>query len=290
MKERSLIIFTLLSQLAAGIFIILLGCFTWFLSVVDIDQAIRWCTPGLIVVAGAMAAATITSLFHLGNPHNAWRAASNFRSSWLSREIILIIAFTAITLLMGGIAGSGIPLHGLLYSLGGMGAMVGVALVYVMSRIYCQRTVPTWNTWQTLVHFFLTTLALGAAGSGPLLALNRNIPYAEYIPLGRAMSTGLVAVLLLQVATLFLWLNPANVTGAFREALNTITGKYRWVLTAYLTIISLAIVACSVLYALSDQDAWAVQTPLLNLSGILVYIAEFFGRGLFYIARVRQGV
>src|SRR4249919_987270 len=42
----------------------------------------------LVLATGAVfaAAGLISSLFHLGQPQRAWRALSQWRSSWLSRE------------------------------------------------------------------------------------------------------------------------------------------------------------------------------------------------------------
>lgn len=290
MKERSLIIFALLSQLAVGLFVTHLVCFIWFLSFAGLNQAIHWCTPGLIAVAGLMVAATIVSFFHLGNPRNAWRAASHFWTSWLSREIILVIVFTGITVLIAGIVGFRLPLNALFLALGGFGALVGIGLVYTMSRIYRQRTVPAWNTWHTLVHFILSSLSMGVAGTSLLLYLNENIPYTWLITIGRVMDASLVLFLLLKIVTLILWLNPATKTGAYEESLALLTMTHRKVLIAYLILINLAILAGGGLFAVSYQGSWPVQIAILCFTVILVYAAGFFGRGLFYIARVREGV
>jgi DMSO reductase anchor subunit len=131
---------------------------------------------------------------------------------------------------------------------------------------------------------------MGAAGTSLILALNGNIPSTRLISLGRAMGAWLVILLLLQIVTLILWLNPAKNTSAFREALSSIAGKHRRVLTAYLILTSFAILASSILMSLSIQDSWPVHIAILFLTVFLVYAAEYFGRGLFYIARVRQGV
>ncbi len=49
-----------------------------------------------------IATGLIASLFHLGNPQRAWRALSQWRSSWLSREGVMAIAtFVPLTLSAG---------------------------------------------------------------------------------------------------------------------------------------------------------------------------------------------
>ena len=40
-----------------------------------------------------MAAARVASTFHLGRPARAWRAVLMWRTSWLSREVIVLPAF-----------------------------------------------------------------------------------------------------------------------------------------------------------------------------------------------------
>ncbi len=48
----------------------------------------------IILVAGLFA-----SFFHLGHPERAWRAASKWRTSWLSREVIVLPTFMGLVLL-----------------------------------------------------------------------------------------------------------------------------------------------------------------------------------------------
>jgi DMSO reductase anchor subunit len=48
----------------------------------------------LLLVAGLVA-----SFFHLGHPERAWRAATRWRTSWLSREVIVLPAFMAMVAL-----------------------------------------------------------------------------------------------------------------------------------------------------------------------------------------------
>ena len=58
----------------------------------------------LLITAGLLA-----STFHLGNPQRAWRALSQWRSSWLSREgVVAVLAYVpalvlGLVWLMGGV-------------------------------------------------------------------------------------------------------------------------------------------------------------------------------------------
>ncbi|WP_435139842.1 dimethyl sulfoxide reductase anchor subunit family protein [Pseudopelagicola sp. nBUS_19] len=106
----------------------------------------------------------ISSTFHLGRPERAWRALTQWRTSWLSREGICAIAALMI---MG--------LHAIVYIflgiqialLGWIGALLSLATVYTTSMIYAQlATIPRWNTTLTSVLFLCLSVAGGALLSG----------------------------------------------------------------------------------------------------------------------------
>jgi sulfite dehydrogenase (quinone) subunit SoeC len=113
---------------------------------------------GGLAVAGLLA-----STFHLGHPERAWRALSQWRSSWLSREGIAAI----VTLVLFGIyalvwmtTGTRSQLLGLLVALG------AATTVFTTSMIYAQlKTVPQWKSPLTPVVYLCFAL-----GSGWLLA------------------------------------------------------------------------------------------------------------------------
>ena len=116
-----------------------------------------------LVGGGLAVAGLLASTFHLGHPERAWRALSQWRSSWLSREgiaaIVTLVLF-GIYVLIWMMTGSRQHFLGLL-------AAIGAAItVFTTSMIYAQlKTVPQWNSR-------LTPLVYGAfaLGSGWLLA------------------------------------------------------------------------------------------------------------------------
>jgi len=116
------------------------------------------------LVGGGLAVAGLLALtFHLGHTERAWRALSQWRSSWLSREgiaaIVTLVVF-GIYVLIWMATGSRYQLLGLLSALG------AAITVFTTSMIYAQlKTVPQWNSR-------LTPLVYGAfaLGSGWLLA------------------------------------------------------------------------------------------------------------------------
>ncbi len=83
------------------------------------------------------------------------RALANTRSSWLSREILLVTVLLAATVLAwrpGWAAAQWLFAPAAVVFLGGM------------AGVYLQRTVPVWNTWRTPLAFFTTALVLGVLG------------------------------------------------------------------------------------------------------------------------------
>src|SRR5512143_3850254 len=94
-KEWPLVAFTILGQMAVGLF---WGFHLPFL-VHGRVPAYGWRTGWLVVLAVVfllMTLAAAVSFFHLHHPVRARFALSNLRSSWLSREILFELVFTAL--------------------------------------------------------------------------------------------------------------------------------------------------------------------------------------------------
>ncbi|MEC8576022.1 MAG: DmsC/YnfH family molybdoenzyme membrane anchor subunit, partial [Pseudomonadota bacterium] len=106
----------------------------------------------------------ISSTFHLGHPERAWRALSQWRSSWLSREgVSAVLAL----LFMGLYAISLIFLDMNATALGLIGAALSLFTVFTTSMIYAQLdTVPRWKTPLTPALYLSFSLAGGALLSG----------------------------------------------------------------------------------------------------------------------------
>ncbi|PSL18671.1 dimethyl sulfoxide reductase anchor subunit family protein [Shimia abyssi] len=106
----------------------------------------------------------ISSTFHLGHPERAWRALTQWRTSWLSREgVCAIIAL----LVMGLYAAALIFLDSHLALLGWIGAILCMITVFTTSMIYAQlATIPRWNSNLTPALFLSLSLGGGALLSG----------------------------------------------------------------------------------------------------------------------------
>ncbi|ABD54358.1 dimethyl sulfoxide reductase anchor subunit family protein [Jannaschia sp. CCS1] len=174
----SVIIFTTLSGLGFGLLVFLglgmpsnLSAFTAF-----IFFAIAY-----LLSVGGLAAST----FHLGHPERAWKAFSQWRTSWLSREGICAVA----ALIIMAIYGAGLVFFQAQWIvLGYLGAALSLGTVFTTSMIYAQmKSVPRWHMPWTPAKFLTLSLAGGALLAGQvtlaivLLLLASAITIATWI-------------------------------------------------------------------------------------------------------------
>jgi sulfite dehydrogenase (quinone) subunit SoeC len=125
-----------------------------------------WGLGYALAVVGLLAAG-----FHLGNPKNAIKAFSQWRTSWLSREAwaavlsLIILAPMALSDWLG---------LGLWRGIGVIGALGALFTVFTTSMIYTQiKAVPRWHHWSTPLVFMGFALTGGAilAGQGGAIVL-----------------------------------------------------------------------------------------------------------------------
>src|SRR5918993_1134697 len=92
----SVIFLTTLIGVGQGLFIALFGAeVAGELELVPV-QAAGFYTAGSVIALAFLAAGLLASFFHLGRPERAWRAVAMWRTSWLSREVIVLPAFIAL--------------------------------------------------------------------------------------------------------------------------------------------------------------------------------------------------
>ncbi|MSU91592.1 dibenzothiophene desulfurase [Rhodobacteraceae bacterium 2CG4] len=152
----SLIVFTTLSGLGFGL-----------MAFLGIDPPAKggWVMAVFAALALALAGAgLVASLWHLGHPERAWKALSQWRSSWLSREGVLAMA----TMAVFGLHAALIVLAGTQVALlGWLAALLAVATVVATGMIYAQlRAIPRWHSPLTPLLFVLYALAGGALLAG----------------------------------------------------------------------------------------------------------------------------
>ena len=108
----------------------------------------------------------LASFFHLGHPERAWRAVAMWRTSWLSREVIVLPAFMAAVACYGAAHYYG---WSCALWIGGTAALLAIALFVSTAMIYiCLRFLQEWHTPLTLVNFTLLGCASGLLAASVL--------------------------------------------------------------------------------------------------------------------------
>ncbi|MFU8777115.1 MAG: dimethyl sulfoxide reductase anchor subunit family protein [Roseovarius sp.] len=164
----SVIVFTTLSGLGFGLL---------FWLGLGLPAVTGWVAFVFFAIAYALAVGGLmASTFHLGHPERAWKAFSQWRSSWLSREGVCAVA----ALVVMGIYGAGpVFMETRLALLGWLGAALSLGTVFTTSMIYAQlRTVPRWKTPLTPALLIVISLAGGALLAGQVSAALILIPIA----------------------------------------------------------------------------------------------------------------
>jgi DMSO reductase anchor subunit len=141
-------------------------------------QSSQFYAQGSALALLFLIAGLIASFFHLGRPERAWRSATQWRTSWLSREVIVLPAFMGTVFLYGAAhwleinpvfaqLPSGAPVN-VTAVLGTAGTVLAFALFVCTGMIYaCLRFLREWHTPLTVANYIL----LGGASGFTLAAV-----------------------------------------------------------------------------------------------------------------------
>jgi sulfite dehydrogenase (quinone) subunit SoeC len=157
----SVILFTVLSGAGLGAFVCV--------AAADIARALG-ARAGDVLASpanGALALGLVVvglcaSVLHLANPRNAWRSATRFRTSWLSREAVfallfLVVAGAWLALRYGGWAASVRPW------VAALGIALAWAVIVCTAMIYASlKPIRAWHTRRVPLNFLLLAHASGA--------------------------------------------------------------------------------------------------------------------------------
>ena len=198
----SVLFLTTLIGAAQGLMLALVGLEAW----VTLRSG---APPTALLVAGSAVAVVLSvlgllaSFFHLGHPERAWRAMAGWRTSWLSREVIVLPAFIGMAGLYGLAHYTAYTAQGATLWLGGLTVVLALALFLCTGMIYAAvRVIREWATPWTVINFSLMGLASGL-GLAAALAARFASEHAAALAVGALLST-LLAALTRSVA---LWRN-----------------------------------------------------------------------------------
>ncbi|MBN8486217.1 MAG: dimethyl sulfoxide reductase anchor subunit [Burkholderiales bacterium] len=161
----SVIFLTTLIGAAQGLFLLLVG-----------SQALGLAHTEFLILGGVVclvlaALGLFASFFHLGHPERAWRAATMWRTSWLSREVIALPVFMGSVLCWTASLAMGWP-GAAVWAL--LGALACVVLFLCTAMIYASlKFLQEWASAYTLVNYVLLGCASGATLAAALAALRQ---------------------------------------------------------------------------------------------------------------------
>ncbi len=139
---------------------------------VNVEDPVRFYAYGSLLALVLLGGGLFASFFHLGHPERAWRSAARWRTSWLSREVIVLPAFMAVVFVYGVMHYFGWdpqvlntinPLQGQLsLFVGIVGTVVAFALFVCTGMIYaCIKFLQEWHSPLTVINYTLLGTASG---------------------------------------------------------------------------------------------------------------------------------
>jgi DMSO reductase iron-sulfur subunit len=301
----SLILMTVLTQLAAGGFLTL-----WLGEILShAFQALKPLQEFLVVGASGILAVTglalSVSVFHLGRPLHAYKALRMWKRSWLSREVLLFTLFSFLGAVYAGLLLAGAYFHlsipyTLKFNLGAAVALAGMGGIFASAKIYLVPARPAWNTIRTPLRFFLTGFILG-----PLFAFTVYSFYSLIQSPDRTfpLSEGAVAPLLSVAATAaFLQLAALlfRVLHLFQRQSAELYGstvlllrKFRthFVIRVGLLAVGGFLLPLEIFQALRHGGNSAVTLFSLSAASFLIsLVGELMGRYLFFVTVVPKNI
>ncbi len=250
------------------------------------------------------------SFLHLGHKMRAWRAVLMWRTSWMSREVIVMPAYIVLAALwwLALYTGSDSVLARALPWAVVAGALV---LWYCTAMIYaCLRFIQEWAHWSTVANFILIGLASGsalacalAASAGQSALLAALAPWTTLVTLLAALSrwhslrrnTALRPVSTLQSATgiqarklvqksMGMSAGAFNTREFFHGASQLALRNVRWAFVLGLFVLPLALQVCALTSAATWPWAWAalLQAPSLIAERWVFFAQAKHPQNLYY--------
>ena len=169
----SVIFLTTLIGVGQGLFLALYtGQLYAVIKVLPVQDSANFYGIGSLLALAFLGAGLLASFFHLGHPERGWRAAARWRTSWLSREVIVLPAFMGMTALYGVIHYLG--WNPVLFTfretfevdlsliVGALNTVLAFTLFLCTGMIYaCIKFLQEWATPLTVVNYTLLGSASG---------------------------------------------------------------------------------------------------------------------------------
>ncbi|MCL4746852.1 MAG: dimethyl sulfoxide reductase anchor subunit [Burkholderiaceae bacterium] len=171
--ELPVILLTTLIGAGQGLFLAVFTAQSYALfELVPAQDGARFHAPASLIALVLTGAGLLASFFHLGRPQRAWRAIAQWRTSWLSREVIALPAFMAAVLVYALAHWSGwrpalVTLADgvvidLTFAAGVLASILAFALFLCTAMIYaCLPFLREWHSPLTVINYTLLGAASG---------------------------------------------------------------------------------------------------------------------------------
>ncbi|RMG38932.1 MAG: DMSO reductase [Gammaproteobacteria bacterium] len=173
----SVIFLTTLIGAAQGMFMALVtGQVYSMANLLEPQDSVSFYAAGSLIALALLGGGLVAAVFHLGKPSyfftRAWRGITQWRTSWLSRELIALPVFMLLVALYGGAHYLGwtspfftikgvIPIDPSLV-IGVIGVLMAIVLYVCTAMIYASlRFLQEWHSPLTVINFILFGLASG---------------------------------------------------------------------------------------------------------------------------------
>lgn len=257
MQDWALVIFTLCISAAAG------GSIFYALKrQLDAELSLE---RGFLYLIGLVGVGMLGSLLHLGRPLAAPYSIFNLGGSWLSREILFAVIFVLLLAACWFLERKNKLSAGLIWASG----IVGLISVFSMTQIYMATLIPAWQSWYTIVEFFVATAILGVVFA--MLTLPDGYGSQQY-------KWVLLGAVLLQIALMpsfFGFLGAGAVAG--QESISLLAGSY-----GILNVFRWLLVVSGVAWFVISPPKSSHSMPV----ALLLTVGVVLGRYLFYITGV----
>jgi anaerobic dimethyl sulfoxide reductase subunit C len=303
-REWALPVYTILLQLAIGA-LIGLWVLRWVagskFGLMKIDRIVR--NP-IVVIAFTAMVSMAAAHFHLSRPFQSFLAVLNFKSSWLSREIVFSIFFMLMTIGLVYLIYFRAYLRRWISALGWVAILVGLVLIYCMAHIYILPTQVAWNSTTVVISFYITSLMLGANALTCLMVLDLKfaeiqkaddvelrVQLIKYALAGLTILTVVLVILSILITYFQMYLLSQGKLIAI-TSLQLLTGLYLPLLILrqiMLVVASLLLIAATYRIYKLQATPQALIMPVYA-SCLLIIIGEIIGRFLFYATHIRVGL
>jgi DMSO reductase anchor subunit len=168
----SVIFLTTLIGAGQGLFLALYTGQLYSLASLLPVQSENFYALGSLTALALLIGGLIASVFHLGRPERAWRAATQWRTSWLSREVIALPAAMGLTFLYGlfhylewtnplFVVSATLPVD-ITLIIGALGTIASFVLFLCTAMIYASlRFIKAWHSPLTVGNFLFLGIASG---------------------------------------------------------------------------------------------------------------------------------